>query len=335
MAWLRRCLGAALFLACGNLAALAEMPATGEFIATSACPALQSIRKETNPGEVMTEPGSRYAIVAKNRKKATHYRIDVPDADPPERWVEARCGKIEAAQAPKKETGPAKSGPSFVLAISWQPAFCEGNSRKPECRSQSGSRFDATHFTLHGLWPQPGTNIYCGVSEAERRAATDGRWRDLPRLALSLATERALAEAMPGSQSFLDRYEWVKHGTCHPSREPEAYYRDSLRLIAAINDSPVRDLFAANIGREIDGVRDPRPLRPGLRTGCRRAGADVLPGRRRPPPHRRTHHRPQGRCFRRNDGVRSDPRLLADGAGLPQGHRGSGRVAVIFLQFIT
>jgi ribonuclease T2 len=251
MAWLRRSLGAALFLACGNLAALAEMPATGEFIATSACPALQSIRKETNPGEVMTEPGARYAIVAKNRKKPTHYRIDVPDADPPERWVEARCGKIEGAEAQKKKAAPARSGPSYVLAISWQPAFCEGNARKPECRSQSGSRFDATHFTLHGLWPQPGTNIYCGVSEAERRAATEGRWRDLPRLALSLATERALAEAMPGSQSFLDRYEWVKHGTCHPARDPEAYYRDSLRLVAAINDSPVRDLFAANIGRDL------------------------------------------------------------------------------------
>jgi ribonuclease T2 len=251
MGWFRRGLGIAVFLACGNLAALAEMPATGEFIATSACPALQSIRKETNPGEVMTEPGSRYAIIAKNRKKPTHYRIDVPDADPPERWVEARCGKVETADAPKKKTVPARSGPSFVLAISWQPAFCEGNSRKPECRSQSGSRFDATHFALHGLWPQPGTNIYCGVNEADRRAATDGRWRDLPRLALSLATERALAEVMPGSQSFLDRYEWVKHGTCHTTREAEAYYRDSLRLIAAINDSPVRDLFAANIGRAV------------------------------------------------------------------------------------
>ena len=284
MAWLWRGLGAAFFLACGNLAALAEMPATGEFIATSACPALQSIRKDTNPGEVMTEPGARYAVVAKNRKKPTHYRIDVPDADPSERWVEARCGKIVAAEAPKKKTGPARSGPSFVLAISWQPAFCEGNSRKPECRSQSGSRFDATHFSLHGLWPQPGTNIYCGVSEPERRAATDGRWRDLPRLALSLATERALAQAMPGSQSFLDRYEWVKHGTCHTSRDPEVYYRDSLRLLAAINDSPVRDLFAANIGRELDvdeiRARFDQAFGPGagerVRLACRDDGARRL-----------------------------------------------------------
>lgn len=251
VAWLRRSLIAALLLASSTLAARAEMPADGEFIATSACPALQSIRKETNPGEVMTEPGASYAITAKNRKKPTHYRINVPDADPPERWVEARCGRIAAAEAPKKKTEASRSGPSYVLAISWQPAFCEGNSRKRECRSQSGSRFDATHFTLHGLWPQPGTNIYCGVSAAERSAATEGRWRDLPRLALSLATERALAEVMPGSQSYLDRYEWVKHGTCYPSREPEAYYRDSLRLLEAINDSPVRELFARNIGREV------------------------------------------------------------------------------------
>jgi ribonuclease T2 len=251
MGWLRHGFGAALFLACSHVVALAEMPAHGDFIATSACPALQSIRKETNPGEVMTEPGASYAIIAKNRKKPTHYRIDVPDADPPERWVEARCGRIAAAEAPKKKTEASRPGPSYVLAISWQPAFCEGNSRKRECRSQSGSRFDATHFTLHGLWPQPGTNIYCGVSEAERSAATEGRWSDLPRLPLSLATERALGEAMPGSQSNLDRYEWIKHGTCYPSREPEAYYRDSLRLLEAINGSPVQALFARNIGREL------------------------------------------------------------------------------------
>ncbi len=252
MAWLGRSLGVALLMACGSLPALAEMPAAGSFIASKACPALQSIRKETNPGAVMTEPGTRYAVTAMNRKKATHYRIEVPAADPPERWVEADCGTVESAAEQKKARPQAASrGPSYVLAISWQPAFCEGNSRKRECRSQSGSRFDATHFTLHGLWPQPGTNIYCGVSAEERRAATEGRWGDLPRLPLTLATARALEEAMPGSQSFLDRYEWVKHGTCHAAQDPEAYYRDSLRLLAAINRSPVRDVMARNIGREV------------------------------------------------------------------------------------
>ena len=250
---LRWPLAAALLLA-AFAPARAEMPADGLFNASRACPALQSIRKETNPGSVMTEPGTGYAIIAQNRKKPTHYRIEVPGAEPPERWVEASCGTAEAAPAKpatRAETRQPEGGPSYVLAISWQPAFCEGSSRKRECRSQTPRRYDASHFTLHGLWPQPGTNIYCGVSEAERSAATQGRWGDLPRLALTPATQSAVERAMPGSQSFLDRYEWVKHGTCYPVREAEAYYRDSFRLLDAINASPVRALLAENLGREI------------------------------------------------------------------------------------
>lgn len=231
----------------------AESPAEGLFTAEKACPALQSIRKETNPGGVMTAPGARYAIIARNRKTPTHYRIEVPGADPPERWVEAGCGTaaVQAKAAGAAEPVTGQRAASYVLAISWQPAFCEGSPRKRECRSQNPQRFDASHFTLHGLWPQPGTNVYCGVGEAERRAATQGRWGDLPRLTLTPATQSAVERAMPGSQSFLDRYEWVKHGTCYPVREAEAYYRDSFRLLDAINASPVRDLLARNIGRQI------------------------------------------------------------------------------------
>jgi ribonuclease T2 len=253
-------LGAALVLALWTGSARAEMEAEGTFTASRACPALQSIRKDTNPGQVMTEPGTGYAIIAKNRKKPTYYRIEVPGASPPERWVEASCGKAEAPKSPAaerpKKTPPDNQassgrGASFVLAISWQPAFCEGNPRKRECRSQRPDRFDASHFSLHGLWPQPGTNIYCGVSGRDRQAATDGRWGDLPPLDLDLATQAALERMMPGSQSYLDRYEWVKHGTCYPVRQEETYYRDSVRLLEAINGSPVRDLFARSIGREV------------------------------------------------------------------------------------
>lgn len=245
--------GVALLLGLAATPAFAEVPAEGSFLASKACPALQSIRKEKNPGDVMTEPGTSYEIISKNRKKPTHYRIEVPGAEPSARWVEASCGSTEEAAAPQKkpETKSAGSGPAFVLAISWQPAFCEGNPNKRECRSQTSGRFDASHFTLHGLWPQPGTNIYCGVSEAERRAATQGRWGDLPRLDLSLATQGGIERAMPGSQSFLDRYEWIKHGTCYPVREAEIYYRDSLRLIDAVNASPVQALMARSIGKEV------------------------------------------------------------------------------------
>lgn len=55
---------------------------------------------------------------------------------------------------------------------------------------------------------------------------------------------------MPGSRSFLHRHEWIKHGTCY-SAKPDRYYRDSLKLMEAINASAVRDLFAENIGRKL------------------------------------------------------------------------------------
>ena len=51
----------------------------------------------------------------------------------------------------------------MVLAISWQAGFCETRPRLPECRSQTNKRYDANHFALHGLWPQPGNLAYCDV----------------------------------------------------------------------------------------------------------------------------------------------------------------------------
>ena len=253
---LRRALRAGLTAAALVLAATtgrAEVPMDGVFVADNACPALLSIRKGSNPDLALTGPGLRYKLRAKNQAKPTHYRIEMPSAEPPERWVAASCGHVDqqqAAAAAAKKPAPVAS-PAFVLAISWQPAFCEARSRKPECLFQTQTRFDGSHFTLHGLWPQPSTQEYCGVSPEERAAAKSGHWQKLPKLDLSQRIAAELKEAMPGSQSHLDRYEWIKHGTCYPGRDPETYYRDSLRLLAAVNASPVRDLAARNIGREI------------------------------------------------------------------------------------
>src|SRR6202046_4686047 len=73
-------------------AALAEVPLTGFFIARETCPALQSIRNGTNPGEVKTEPGKSYPMIAKNKPNASHYFIEVEGADPARRWGAVDCG---------------------------------------------------------------------------------------------------------------------------------------------------------------------------------------------------------------------------------------------------
>jgi ribonuclease T2 len=242
--------------------ALAETPASGTFLARQSCPALQSIRTGANPGGVSVKPDQRYALRAKNKPDATHYLIEVPDARPARRWVAVGCGEaILADGGGQQENGGAEepgsggSGggqsaqkPDYILAVSWQPAFCEGKPDKRECETQKPDRFDATHFTLHGLWPK---KQYCNVASDIIAIDKDNRWESLPEPELSGATKSALSEVMPGTMSLLERHEWIKHGTCFPGGAADAYFSRTLALVSQLNSSKVRELFAAHVGEEI------------------------------------------------------------------------------------
>ena len=231
----------------------AEVPLSGIFTATAPCPAFQSISRQTNPGSITVSPGQAYDLVAANKTPPTHFLVAIPGADPNRRWVEIACGTTDTALPQSGETAPVPQpyrGTQYVLAVNWQPAFCETAERTPECRNQQPNSFEASHFTLHGLWPQPRNNEYCDVSQRDIWASRDGRWRDLPALDLTIAQRRELDQVMPGSQSGLDRHEWVKHGTCYGTGQRE-YYADSLDLMLALNTSEVVDLFAGNIGKRI------------------------------------------------------------------------------------
>lgn len=142
---------------------------------------------------------------------------------------------------------------NFTLAVSWQPAFCETASNKPECRTQTSDRFDARHFALHGLWPEPAGNIYCGVDSDIRQRDSNGAWSQLPEVVLSPPLRGALDSGMPGTQSLLDRHEWIKHGTCTGASQ-ELYYLNSLSLMVAVNGSAAGQLFAGNIGKTLDAT---------------------------------------------------------------------------------
>ena len=262
------CLAAAgVALLAGWAPARADEPMQGTFRTSRSCEALLSIRKGTNPGHVITGPGISYQLIARNQKQAaTHYRIEVPDANPPERWVAVECGKVLPADPGDQATAPAQppaatppAAPSaapkatdlsYVLALSWQPAFCETNQRKPECRWQTGTRYDANYLSLHGLWPQPSSLEYCNLPPDVRAAGEGGRWKDIPPVSLSFSTKADLDQMMPGSKSMLERHEWAKHGSCYPA-DAEAYFKDSLRLLKEVNRSPVADLFLQNIGRQV------------------------------------------------------------------------------------
>ncbi|MEB8433420.1 ribonuclease T2 [Cocleimonas sp. KMM 6892] len=225
------------------------------------CPAFQSFRKKTNPGNVTVTEGNSYSIIQKS-KKGTHYRVRIEGIDRQERWIDSRCG-IKTDQCgisnnnknalktivSKPGKTKAKSG-QYLLALSWMPTFCESKSRKKECRSLGENRYDATHLSLHGLWPQPRANAYCGVSDTDKGIDRNKRWHLLEPLKLSHETVKKLAFVMPGYASNLHRHEWIKHGTCYGT-DADTYYQHSIALTQKINESAVGRLLSKNIGRKV------------------------------------------------------------------------------------
>ncbi|HEY9847702.1 MAG TPA: ribonuclease T2 [Candidatus Caenarcaniphilales bacterium] len=187
-------------------------------------------------------PQQTYPVLGKNRDDASHYLLRIEKVEPPTRWVPVQCGQLLGSSAPLNPVNQ-----DYLLALSWQPSFCETKPNKSECQSQTAQRFDATNLVLHGLWPQPRKNVYCNVSKDLIRLDENNRWSELPPIELSEETRTALAVKMPGFASDLHLHEWYKHGTCY-SNSPEEYYQESIALLDQVNSSSVRDLFASNIG---------------------------------------------------------------------------------------
>ena len=176
------CLILAMFI--WPLTGQATLPLEGCFIAQDECPALHSIRKGTNPGNITLSKGMAYEVTGKNKVNETHYLIKIEGDKISQRWVAVSCGKLlidckEKASGEIKPTSPPAIAPvaqpitptvqpDYLLAISWQPAFCQTRQRKSECITQTQARFDADHFTLHGLCPQPINNVYCDVDTEDK-----------------------------------------------------------------------------------------------------------------------------------------------------------------------
>lgn len=224
----------------------------GVFAADRECPAPLSMRKGTNPGDAGVRPGETYDIIGLNRRDGTHFRIEIPDAEvDARRWVEIDCGR---RVPPKRAEAPPATEPGAranVLAVTWMPAFCEGEPDRRECRLLNGGAKmpAAKSFALHGLWPQPRDNVYCGVDEADQRR----RWSELPFPRVTRETAEALIPAMPGVASHLHRHEWTKHGTCYGGDGgADEYFADSLWLLQQLNASDVQVLFEAYMGDRLE-----------------------------------------------------------------------------------
>lgn len=237
-------------------------PASGVFVATQACDAYVSKNKRTNPDQFKLSVGGQYDVFeTSTRGDSVWYRLRATDATPAERWVPKTCGKAElGALTAVKQGGQssqceiADKGDSYVLAVSWQPAFCASHTGKPECSVKDAAVYQASHFTLHGLWPNQlalcGTNYgYCGAVKSQ-----PARFCDYPAVNLSQAVRDDLGVVMPSvaAQSCLERHEWFKHGTCQSQWNSDGYFETAVGLTRQFNDSGVAAFMAANVGKSVD-----------------------------------------------------------------------------------
>jgi ribonuclease T2 len=239
-------------------------PANGIFVAAQTCEAYVSKNKGTNPDHYRLSVNRRYDIMeTTGTGNNTWFRIRVSDATPNARWVAKSCGSAAATSADTGEqvSGTASSnrcdiadkGDSYVLAVSWQPAFCMSHTEKPECSVTDAQAYQASHFTLHGLWPnqaaQCGTHYgYCGEVKTQPQ-----QFCDYPQVNLSQPVRNDLAVVMPSvaAGTCLERHEWFKHGTCQTQWHADAYFEIAIRLTKQLNDSGLAAFMAAHSGQPV------------------------------------------------------------------------------------
>lgn len=243
----------------GVLAVTANVGASerikGTFELSKECPAYRSISKQS--GKVILKSGKKYQVRQKNKPSApSHYQVEISSKKL--LWVSVDCGTLDGTSKRITTLNKPKPAPMvrkrkakhYLLAMSWQPGFCATHRNKRECRSARRGDYSAAHLSLHGLWPQPKNNAYCGVSDADKTIDRRGRWDLLKPLKLSSKTKSELKKHMPGFTSNLQRHEWIKHGTCY-SRDAETYYADSIRLAKAIDKGSIDELITSMKGKRI------------------------------------------------------------------------------------
>ncbi|NGZ85306.1 ribonuclease T2 family protein [Duganella aceris] len=226
----------------------ASESAGGTFTATKSCEAFSSFAKRSNPGAVQVAPGTAYVVREINKADYDWVRVEVPGAQPSLRWVQRGCGTpaLEDKQAAIPRDGGgvcsvANKQDSYVLAITWQPGFCEHVSykgTKPECDAMNKGALPAKTLSLHGLWPNKkecGTQYGSCTGEA---------------FALTKETIDKVAPWMPNF--FYERtfgaYEWNKHGKCQ-SLPPDEYFIKAVSAVKVVNDSEVGKIVLGSVGK--------------------------------------------------------------------------------------
>lgn len=240
---------AAALLAFTALGASASESANGSFIASKSCEAYSSFAKRSNPGDAKISAGTSYTVREVNKTDYDWLRVEVPGAEPKLRWVQRDCGKPELEEREERtaarSNGEVCSLPnqqdSYVLAITWQPGFCEHvnyKGKKPECDAMNGGTLPAKTLSLHGLWPN---KKECGTNYGSCNG---------PAFSVSKDTIEKVAPWMPNFyyERTFGAYEWNKHGRCQ-ALPPDDYFIKAVSAVRVVNDSEVGKIVLGSAGK--------------------------------------------------------------------------------------
>ncbi|MEZ0357838.1 ribonuclease T(2) [Mycobacterium sp. SA01] len=129
---------------------------------------------------------------------------------------------------------------SSLLVVTWGPALCKVDPPNPGCRSgHVGSLGPA--FILHGLWPQPPTQQFCGVPKG-------GRNPSLAELKLPQDVQTDL-QSMMSDAGVMAPHEWSAHGTCS-GLPPADYFTIATKLteqVTAVLNPIFRNAEGGNV----------------------------------------------------------------------------------------
>lgn len=139
----------------------------------------------------------------------------------------------------------AANSTSSLLVVTWGPSLCTVDRSNAGCRSGHVGKLGPT-LILHGLWPQPSTEQFCGLPKGQR----DG---SLPSLNLPQTVQTDLQSRM-SDVAIMAPHEWNAHGTCSGLAPPE--YFSIAAALAEQASAALDPVFQDGGGRvSLDAVR--------------------------------------------------------------------------------
>jgi ribonuclease T2 len=223
---------------------------TGTFEATQVCPTYASALNQSNPDNLTIEINTTYPLREINESSSDWLRIEFPDHQL--RWIHSSCGVVTSNKLNSSSCSSVGMADSHLLALSSQSGFCETygfEAGKPECRKLSKSSYQASHLTLHGLWPNQdvcGQRYgYCGVKPQSNHCGY------APVTLTPKVTER-LKTLMPSFNfgSCLERHEWNKHGSCQ-ALSADDYFTLAMGLVSEVDKSAFGKYLTAHKGETV------------------------------------------------------------------------------------